>query len=150
MTRSARSSAPRRPNPPAPPARFPRPDAAGFTLVEVLVAMIIFAVGLLSIATLMPSGSRSVGRSADQTRGSELAAACAERVLTTSYSDSTLSAGTHLDPANPYEGKYYLRWTVEDDQPMAMCKRATVSASWPTAAATPGASVVVVIPRSGG
>lgn len=132
------------------PRSLPRLDAGGFTLVEVLVAIIVFAVGMLSLASLMPLGTRNISKSADQSRGSELASACAERLLTTPYADSTLAAGTHEDPGNPYEGVYFLRWVVEDNQPMAECKRVTVATRWPAAAAPAGASVVVVVPRSGG
>jgi len=127
-----------------------RRPQAGFTLVEVLVALMVFVIGILSIAAMMPSGSRSVNRSGDQTRGSELASACAERLLSTTYTDPTLTAGSHPDPANPYDGKYYVFWSVQDDQPMAQCKRATVDVRWPTALSAPGASVVIVVPRSGG
>ncbi|MGH7681613.1 MAG: type IV pilus modification PilV family protein [Candidatus Eiseniibacteriota bacterium] len=126
------------------------PRAAGFTLVEVMVAMIVFAVGLLSLATLMPSGSGSVNRSADQTRASELLSQSAENLLSASYSDSTLVAGSHSDPTNPYDGKYYVRWTVEDDQPIPECKRVTITAGWPISLSFPGARVVIVKPRSGG
>lgn len=123
---------------------------SGFTLVEVLVAMILFTVGVLSIATLMPFGSRSVNKAADQTRGSELVAVCAERLLTTVYSDSTLAAGMHSDPVNPYYGSYYIKWNVEDDQPMVSCKRITVTAAWPASTSSVGANVVIVIPKSAG
>ncbi len=124
--------------------------SAGFTLVEVLVAMVVFLVGVLSIAALMPSGSRSVNRSGDQTRGSELASACAERLLSTSYTDADLTAGSHFDAGNPYYGKYYVQWNVQDNQPMVECKRATVLVRWPTVVSAPGATVVIVVPRSGG
>ena len=123
---------------------------SGFTLVEVLVALMVFVIGVLSIAAIMPSGSRSVGRSGDQTRASELAAACAERLLSTSYSNPTLTSGSHSDPANPYNGKYYVSWTVEDNQPMAQCKKVTVDVRWPIPLSAPGASVIIVVPRSGG
>ena len=123
---------------------------AGFTLVEVLVALMVFVIGILSIAAMMPTGSQSVNRSGDQTRGSELASACAERLLSTSYTDATLTPGTHFDPANPYDGRYYVSWSVLDNQPMVQCKRATVDVRWPTSLSAPGASVVIVVPRSGG
>lgn len=132
------------------PRAFAGRPNAGFTLVEVMVAMIVFAVGVLSMATLMPSGSRSVNRSADQTRASELLSASAENLLTASYSDSSLLAGPHSDPGNPYDGKYYVRWTVQDDQPVTECKRVTLTAGWPTSVSSPAASVVIVKPRSGG
>jgi prepilin-type N-terminal cleavage/methylation domain-containing protein len=122
----------------------------GFTLVEVLVALMVFVVGVLSIAAMMPTGSRSVNRSGDQTRASELASACAERLLSTSYADADLFSGAHVDPANPREGKYYVGWSVQDDQPMPLCKRATITVRWPTSTSAPGASLVIVVPRSGG
>ena len=133
-------------------AARPGPGAGdrGFTLVEVMVAMIVFAVGVLSMATLMPSGARSVNRSSEQTRGSELLSATAENLLTASYTDSTLTAGAHTDPANPYDGKYYVRWVVQDDQPVAECKRITMTAGWPNSSSSAGATVVIVKPRSGG
>jgi len=123
---------------------------AGFTLVEVMVAMVVFAVGVLSLATLMPSGSGSVNRSADQTRASELLSQSAENLLSASYNDSTLVAGSHTDPGNPYDGRYYIRWEVQDGQPIAECKRVTITAGWPLSLSFPGASVVIVKPRSGG
>jgi len=98
----------------------------------------------------MPSGSQSVNRSGDQTRGSELASACAERLLSTTFTAADLTTGSHFDPLNPYDGKYYVSWTVEDDQPMPQCKRATITVRWPTLLSAPGASVVVVVPKSGG
>jgi type IV pilus modification protein PilV len=127
-----------------------RHRCAGFTLVEVLVALMVFVVGVLSIAAMMPSGSQSVNRSGDQTRASELASSCAERLLSTTFTDADLTTGTHLDPASPYDGKYYVGWSVEDNQPMPQCKRATVTVRWPTSLSAPGASVVVVVPKSGG
>ena len=145
-----REPPPRGPRREARPRSLPRLDAGGFTLVEVLVAITVFAVGVLSLASLMPLGTRNISKSADQSRGSELASACAERLLTTPYADSTLAEGTHEDPGNPYEGVYFLRWGVENDRPMAECKRVTVATRWPAAGSLSGASVVVVIPRSGG
>lgn len=135
---------------PARPARARHSVDRGFTLVEVLVAMIVFAVGVLGMATLMPTGSRSVNRSADQTRASELLSQSAENLLTASYSDSTLVAGPHADPGNPHDGRYYVRWVVQDGQPVAECKRVTLTAGWPASGSPAGATVTIVKPRSGG
>ena len=38
-----------------------------------------------------------------------------------------VAAGAHVDPANPRDHFYYVRWNVEADQPTAACKRVTVS-----------------------
>lgn len=123
---------------------------AGFTLLEVMIALVILAIGLLSAVRLVPIGSHHVAHSMERSRASQLTAARAERVLTTPYADPDLDAGTHADDENPLEGSYYVTWSVEDDQPISGCKRVTVSTRWPSATAAILARSVVVVPRTGG
>lgn len=54
-----------------------RPRAAGFSLLEVLIAMVVFAVGAGSLIALFAAGSSTHKRSVDRTR----AALVAERVI---------------------------------------------------------------------
>lgn len=122
----------------------------GFTLVEVMIALVVLSIGVLALASLMPMGTKKISNSASRTRASELAATRAERLLATPYADSTLTAGTHDDDENPHEGQYYLSWTVEDDVPITSCKRITVFARWPSASSSLNTRVVVVTPRAGG
>ena len=125
-------------------------DKAGFTLMEVLVALIIFAIGVLALALCVPAATKRVTASGKQTLASTLAAQAAEELLTVPYGDGTLTPGTHDDPANPHEGVYFVRWVVEDNQPIASCKRIRVSVARGAAGNPPEARVVIVSPRSGG
>jgi type IV pilus assembly protein PilV len=124
--------------------------AKGFTLVETMIALVVLSLGVLALASLMPMGTKKISNSASRTRASELAATLAERLLSTPYADSALVAGSHTDDESPYEGQYYLSWSVEDDQPISACKRVTVYARWPTSTSSQNARVVVVTPRAGG
>src|SRR4029434_3366598 len=99
----------------------------GFTLVEVLIALIVFAIGALRVGAVVPLGINGIQAAALQTRASELAAQRAEQLLDTPYDDADLLSGTHQDPANPYERTYYVDLVVYDDQPAAHCKRVTIS-----------------------
>lgn len=101
-------------------------DARGFTMMEILVALIVIGIGVFSMTAMIPAGTRSNAKSGQQTRGSELASITMERLLTTPYSDGDLSAGDHDDAANPYPGGYYVSWTVDANAPIAQCKRITV------------------------
>ena len=134
------------------PARGHRPAHrhAGFTLIEVMIALVIFATGMLALALCVPVASRRIMKAGAQTRSSSLASEAAEELLTVPYGDSQLTAGTHNDTANPHDNIYYVRWVVEDDAPLAHCKRITVTVARRSVTATPEASIVVVTPESGG
>lgn len=125
----------------------PRRKGAGFTLIEVLVAMVVFAIGCLGLAMCIPLGISRVGKAGQQTRASQLASFKAEAILTTPYTDPDLSSGTHNDTANPYDGAYYISWNVEDDAPVDSCKRVTIQVARDAVANPPKATIVIVRPR---
>jgi len=128
-----------------------RPKAArGFTLVEVVVALLVFTIGALSLSMLMPLGARKVTTAGSQTNASSAAAAAAERLLATPYDHGDLDVGGHTDPNNPYPGRAYVEWNVELDQPVTDCKRVTINAHWPALTSTSKTTLVIVVPRSGG
>jgi type IV pilus assembly protein PilV len=118
-------------------------NEAGLTLVEILIAIMIFAVGVLGIAIVFPQGMNRVTDATGDTRASELASERCELVLGTPYDDVTLEAGAHSDPDNPRDGLYNVSWNVEVDQPLAACKRVTVSVTRP-GEARPRARLMVV------
>ncbi len=128
----------------------PTPNDRGFTLIEVAIAMLIFAIGALALAVCVPLGTNKIGKAGQQTQASILASERAEQLLITPYDHGDLTAGTHDDPANPQEGVYYVRWVVEANQPITGCKRVTVKVARGAAGNTPQAQVVVVNPESGG
>ena len=123
---------------------------AGFTLIEAMIALVIFATGMLALALCVPMASKRIMKAGSQTRSSSIASEAAEELLTVPYGDGDLTAGTHDDPANPHDGIYYVRWVVEDNQPLANCKRITVKVARRVVTATPEVTIVVVTPESGG
>jgi type II secretion system protein I len=89
---------------------------AGFTLIEVLVAMAIFAIGILALTSLQAVyiGGNSSARM--QTEATTLAAQWLERLKILPYGH------TDLDPAgNPHRqvaGDYRIEWHVTDNSPI--------------------------------
>ncbi len=125
-------------------------SSQGFTLIEVMVALTIFATGMLALALTVPLATQRVMRAGTQTRASSIASEFAEDLLTAPYGDGSITSGTHDDPANPHDGVYYVRWVVEDDQPTKNCKRITVKVARRAASNTPEAQLVIVTAQSGG
>ena len=121
---------PRTPQPPRARRASRRLDRqAGVTLIEVLIAILVFSIGILGLATVIPMGTKRVTMSAGDTHASELAAERAELLLSTAYNDGDLDAGSHSDPNNPRDGVYNISWSVDVDQPLSACKRVTITVS---------------------
>jgi prepilin-type N-terminal cleavage/methylation domain-containing protein len=125
------------------------PRAAGFSLVEVIIALAVFMIGALSLSVVMPLATRRIVAAASQTRASELSAECAERILVTPWDDADLTAGAHNDPTNPRDRFYYVSWAVKDSVPVLNCKRITISVSRTSVSAAALAQLTVIVPRAG-
>jgi type IV pilus assembly protein PilV len=88
----------------------------GFTLLEILVAITIFAVGLLAVAALQTSAINMNSTSGKLTNLSTLAMDQIEKLSALPYADPA------FDPAgNPYQnnvGDYTVSYTVTPNSPM--------------------------------
>lgn len=118
--------------------------AAGFSLIEVIMALAVFGVGVLTLAAVIPFGIKRSNWASQQSRASELATVRGEALLEAPYLDDALTAGSHTDPNNPHVGSYHVEWNVEDNQPINSCKRVTIRVRRPTATSPVLAQVVVV------
>jgi prepilin-type N-terminal cleavage/methylation domain-containing protein len=103
-----------------------RGSQAGFTLIELFIALAVFSVGVLTLAVIIPAGAKKSSSSGEQSRASEFCAARAEELLDETYTDDDLTSGTHTDTSNPFLNQYYVEWVVEVDAPITNCKRVTV------------------------
>ena len=96
----------------------------GFTLIEVLIAMAIFSIGILAIGHLQLISINSNARARMHTEGYTWVGDRIERLTTLSYDDDDLTAGNHGPVA---EGTYAISWNVQDDTPLTGTKAITVT-----------------------
>jgi prepilin-type N-terminal cleavage/methylation domain-containing protein len=131
------------------PTPRPRGRSRGFSLIEVVIALVVFGIGVLSLVLCVPMASKKIGRAGQQTRASTLAARQAEELLMTPYFNNLLTPGNHSSANNPIDGSYYVKWAVVDSAPVVGCKRITITVSrWDVN--NPGeAAVTIVTPQSG-
>ena len=91
--------------------RAKEPDA-GFSLIEVLIALSIFAIGILAVATLQVSAGIEIRNSADITQASNLASGQMEEIMQLPFSHSALDPASN--PHSKTSGKYLIQWAVTD------------------------------------
>lgn len=102
--------------------RMQKADTEGFSIIECLIALSIFTIGILAVATLVLS---SIGENASARRITEattLAEARLEQLMALPYSDIVADQET--------QGAYTVTWEVTEGAIIAETKSITVTVSW--------------------
>ena len=97
----------------------------GYTLIEVLIAITIFAIGLLAVASMQTSAIRMNSTAGKLTNLSTWGMDKIEELSALPYSDPLLDSAV-----NPYQeqlGDYTISWTVIDNNPITNTKNITVT-----------------------
>ena len=84
-------------------------DSRGLTLIEVLIAISVFAIGILAVAAMQITANKSTRRAVEITEATAIASDRMERVMALSYTDSSLDPGDHPPEK---QGKYDIRYQV--------------------------------------
>jgi type IV pilus modification protein PilV len=108
---------------------------SGFTLLEVMIALAILAVGLLAIATAQLYAMHRTGRSRHQTQALHLAQQQMEVFHSTPVASLPASGN---DPTNPIDPDvndgdvttFTRSWVVQPNTPLAGITTITVTVSW--------------------
>jgi type IV pilus assembly protein PilV len=100
----------------------------GFTLIEVLIAIAIFSIGILAIATLQIKSINANSAARMQSEATTAAVDCMERLMSLPYEHPDLdeSSGTQ----HTQVGVYTVYWSITDESPISWCKTISV---WVTA-----------------
>jgi type IV pilus assembly protein PilV len=99
----------------------------GYTLVEVLIAMAIFAVGFLALASLQ---IRSISQNASSrmaTDATTMAVESMERLISLPYNHAELDQGTNPHSTPPTTEGYTIEWNIQDDVPVTATKTIVIN-----------------------
>ena len=107
----------------------------GITLVEIMIALVIFGIGIGMAMRTLPESNVTTTRGRNMTIATNLAAEKVEELMGLTFSEADLAQGTHNDPDNPIDLHYERSWLVTDDVPMKGMKRVSVTVNFPTASA---------------
>ena len=97
----------------------------GFTLIEVLIAIAIFSIGILAVASLQTHALNVTRSSRITTECLTLATQHAERLMALPFytvefttHPADLEVGVHTNDDGDPVPRYQIRWTVQDDVPI--------------------------------
>ena len=103
---------------------------SGIGLIEIVIAMLIFGIGITAALRTLPDSNFATMRARNVSVATNLAQAKIEALMGTSLTSADLSAGTHNDPLNPLQRIYTRTWTVADNSPITGMKRLAVTVTY--------------------
>ncbi|MCJ7547771.1 MAG: type IV pilus modification protein PilV [Deltaproteobacteria bacterium] len=102
----------------------------GFTLLEVMIALVILAVGLLGLAALQLVAVKSNAFSSEMTYATMLAQQHAEVLKSLPFADADLTSGSHTAMGSSKGVQYTVTWNVTDNVPATDMKSVNVTVLW--------------------
>jgi prepilin-type N-terminal cleavage/methylation domain-containing protein len=86
----------------------------GFTLIEILIAISIFAIGFLAVASLQISAGKNNRTATEMTTAVNLASDQMERLINLAPDDSDLDPDPAANPHVDNQGIYNIQWIVKN------------------------------------
>jgi len=102
----------------------------GFTLLEVMIALVILSVGLLGLAALQLVSIKNNAFSSEMTYATMLAQQHAEILKSRAFTDSDLTAGQHSATGSSKGVQYTVAWNVTDNTPDTDMKTINLTVQW--------------------
>ncbi|MDP3286269.1 MAG: prepilin-type N-terminal cleavage/methylation domain-containing protein [Desulfobacterales bacterium] len=88
-------------------------DDRGFSLIEVMIALAIFSIGILGVASMQILSINYNSHARQTTEGTSLGVERMERLMTLLYADADLDPATN--PHTVTSGIYNITWNVTDN-----------------------------------
>jgi len=132
------------------PTRKPpaEPSEGGFTLIEILIALSIFAVGVLAVASMQITAIQGNATSAGVTDGVVLASQRMEMLMEEAWTSDALNPANNAGAETvATQGRYTIDWSITDDGVFNNTKTVDITVTWTDRNISKEVVVKHVIPR---
>ena len=99
---------------------------SGFTLLEVMAALMLFSIGILSVASLLTNGMNAITASRQRLYDTTSATGYLEMMMALDYDHDWLTDGRH-GPFKLPTGKGIITWNVRKDVPFLGLKQILIT-----------------------
>ena len=89
-------------------------DIKGFTLIEVLIVMAVFAIGILAVAAMQATSTKGNASARRITEATALAENQIENLMRVSYDHADLDPDPAVNPHVSTQGPYMINWDVTE------------------------------------
>jgi prepilin-type N-terminal cleavage/methylation domain-containing protein len=126
--------------------RWEKTAPSGFTLIEVLMAAAILAIGLMGIASVIARASVQDVRASHLSRGSFLVEEFLENATRAQYSAQTFNALTDTATSRLIDGiRFTMNCTLAENTPVERCKEMSCILTWNNKGSPASARYVYVL-----
>jgi hypothetical protein len=111
-------------------------DASGLTIIETLIAMVVFSIGTFAILSMQMNARRLNTNAINMTQAINLANYKLEEIMSLNYDDDNIRDNNEdigvftIYSEEDVHKRYELRWKVDDNFPMNNTKTIIVEVSW--------------------
>ncbi len=102
-------------------------NETGFTILEVLMSLVFFAVGIIAIAGMQATSIEGNNIAGKYTQGANLGISEIEKIIATAYDDATLNDNA---TGTVTQGIYTVNWTVSESVPIESVKNINMVVTW--------------------
>ncbi len=120
-----------------------RQDRAGFSLIELLMAIVFIGIGVVAVAGLFPLATKNVNDGKLLTTALGRAQDKLEELQVAGFSSAVMAPGSYTDTL----GTYVRTWAVQDSVPNDGTKMVTVTVGWPTNRGGENVTLVTYVAR---
>lgn len=111
--------------------RINKPSSQGFSLVEVLIAVVVLAVGVIAAATMIARSTIQDSRAYYMSRASMMMEEFVENSTRSQYTSFAYNNITNSTLITDIDGvRYTMNCAIRDDIPIDRCKEITCVTTW--------------------